>query len=373
VCKTLKSELLDVVIKSELSNNMLEIYAGETALKTIQEKGFSPDLFTSFLGASGGPKWFTLFGLDKYLFGEFFKNRAQTLNVIGSSAGAFRAACFTQSDPVAAVKRLAKDYSETVYSDKAKPAEITLKGRKLLDVIFGDSGIEEIINNDIFKAHFLVAKTNGLVSYENKVLQGLGLLQSMVSNGISRPLLRSQYERFIFQPQDSQLKVHDPDNIPTQIVALSHENIKDALLASGAIPMVMQGITNITDCPKGMYRDGGIIDYHFDFEIKNEGLTLYPHFSSVLKAGWFDKNLSRKVRLQNYDKTVLICPSAKFVEALPHKKIPDRTDFTTMTPAERLVYWQQVFIDSEQLANEFAQFYQTQNIKSIKNISHLLA
>ena len=39
---------------------MLEIYAGDTALKTIKEKGFSPELFTSFLGASGGPKWFTL-------------------------------------------------------------------------------------------------------------------------------------------------------------------------------------------------------------------------------------------------------------------------------------------------------------------------
>ena len=48
---------------------MLEIYAGESALKTIKEKGFSPDLFTSFLGASGGPKWFALFGLDKYIFG----------------------------------------------------------------------------------------------------------------------------------------------------------------------------------------------------------------------------------------------------------------------------------------------------------------
>ena len=44
---------------------MLEIYAGDTALKTIQERGFSQELFNTFLGASGGPKWFTLFGLDK--------------------------------------------------------------------------------------------------------------------------------------------------------------------------------------------------------------------------------------------------------------------------------------------------------------------
>ena len=351
---------------------MLEIYAGETALKTIREKGFSPDLFSTFLGASGGPKWFTLLGLDKYIFGEFFYNRTQTLNVVGSSAGAFRAACFTQADPVAAIKNLAKNYSETVYSAKAKPAEITDKGRVLLDQLFGEHGIDEIINNKVFKAHFLVAKSNGLVSSENKLLQGLGLLKSMVSNGIGRSLLKSQYERFIFQSPDSQFSFADPDNIPTHVVDLSPENIKDALLASGSIPLVMQGIADIADCPKGMYRDGGIIDYHFDFAVKNPGLILYPHFSSVLKAGWFDKRSSRKVRIENYDKTVLLCPSAEFIAALPHQKIPDRTDFTTMTAAQRLKYWQQVFADSEQLAQEFNQFYQAQDINRIKNIRELL-
>ncbi len=39
---------------------MIEIYAGKTALETIKQQGFKQELFTSFLGASGGPKWFTL-------------------------------------------------------------------------------------------------------------------------------------------------------------------------------------------------------------------------------------------------------------------------------------------------------------------------
>jgi len=39
---------------------MLDIYAGENALKTIQEHGFKQELFTNFLGASGGPKWLPL-------------------------------------------------------------------------------------------------------------------------------------------------------------------------------------------------------------------------------------------------------------------------------------------------------------------------
>lgn len=353
---------------------MLEIYAGETALTTIHQDGFSPALFSSFLGASGGPKWFTLLGLDKYIFGEFFNGRQQPLNVIGSSAGAFRAACFAQRDPVAAIERLAKHYSETVYSNDTKPQadEITAKAITLLDELFGDTGANEIINNSVFKAHFIVAKCHGLVASENKLKQGAGLLNSFLRNALSRPLLKSQYERYIFQHHQSDLTIFDPYYIPTTSVPLSLHNIKTALLASGSIPLVMQGINNIADCPPGMYRDGGIIDYHFDFQIKNEGLTLYPHFSSSLKAGWFDKNLSRKVRLEHYDNTVLLCPSAEFIDSLPYHKIPDRKDFVEMKPAQRIQYWRQVFVESEKLAQHFKHFYQTQNINSIKSIKQLI-
>jgi hypothetical protein len=353
---------------------MLEIYAGETALQKIHQDGFSPELFSTFLGASGGPKWFTLLGLDKYLFGEFFNGRQQALNVIGSSAGAFRAACFAQNDPVAAIERLAKHYSETVYSDDTKPQadEITAKAIELLDELFGDTGAAEIINNKVFKAHFIVAKCHGLVASENKLKQAAGLLNSLLRNAVSRPLLKSQYERYIFQHHQSDLVIFDPDNIPTTSVAFSHNNIKAALLASGSIPMVMQGIKDIADCPPGMYRDGGIIDYHFDFNIQNEGLILYPHFSSTLKAGWFDKSLSRNVRLEHYDKTVLLCPSAEFIDSLPYHKIPDRTDFVDIKPTQRLQYWQQVFVESEKLAQHFKHFYQTQNISSIKSIKQLI-
>ena len=111
---------------------MLDIYAGSNALKTIQEHGFKQELFTTMLGASGGPKWFSLFGLDKYLFGEYFKDRRTELNLVGSSAGAFRFAALSQQDPVAAITRLATLYSQTTYSEKAKNKEITAKAKALL-------------------------------------------------------------------------------------------------------------------------------------------------------------------------------------------------------------------------------------------------
>jgi hypothetical protein len=278
-----------------------------------------------------------------------------------------------QSDPVAAIERLAKNYSETVYSKKADAKEITEKARELLASLFAENAINEIIHNPIFKAHFIVAKSHGLVAFDNKVLQIIGLVKSLLLNRVNRGLLKQQYQRFIFQTADSSLSFDDPANIPTIIKKLNKNNIKDALLASGSIPMVMQGVKDIADCPKGMYRDGGIIDYHFDIKIKNSGLTLYPHFSSNLKAGWFDKNSTRKVSAENYDNIVLLCPSAKFVQSLPYQKIPDRTDFTTMEPTQRLNYWQQVFVKSECLAAEFAEFVQKQQLTKIKNIKALLA
>jgi len=256
---------------------MIDIFAGKTAAKIINEQGFKPELFTSFLGASGGPKWFTLFGLDKYIFGEFFKHRTQPLNLIGSSAGAFRSACFAQNDPVKAIERLAKSYSQTRYSsNKPTPTEITTKARALLEDVFGDNGVTEIINNPVFKAHFIVAKSNGFIASEHKLIQLLGLSKSYMLNRINRKLLGSQYERFIFGAPNSNLSITDSYNFKTQNIVLSQTNLKDALLASGSIPLVMQGIKNIAGSPPGIYRDGGIIDYHFDLKINNPGLILYP-------------------------------------------------------------------------------------------------
>lgn len=333
---------------------MIDIHAGKTAAKIINEQGFKPELFTSFLGASGGPKWFTLFGLDKYIFGEFFKNRTQPLNLIGSSAGAFRSACFAQNDPVAAIERLAKSYSQTRYtSNKPTPAEITLKARALLDDVFGEHGVTEILNNPIFKAHFIVAKSNGFIASENKLIQLLGLSKSYMLNRVNRKLLGSQYERFIFGAPNSNLSITDSYNFKTQNIPLSQTNLKDALLASGSIPLVMQGVKNIAGSPQGMYRDGGIIDYHFDLKINNPGLILYPHFNSEPKAGWFDKSLKRKVAPQNYDNVVMISPSKKFVARLPYGKIPDRSDFTKLDADTRIKYWNTVFSETEKLAEDF--------------------
>lgn len=345
---------------------MLDIYVGKKAQNVIEDNGFSQQLISVFLGASGGPKWFTLLGLDKYLFGDFFRPRQEPLHLIGSSAGAFRSACFAQRNPVNAISTLAKQYSESDFSQDDSPQALTARAEQMLEHIFNQDGINNIIKNPIMKPHFITALSRFCVGSENKFCQTLGLTQSYLLNKVSRKLLNWQYERVVFRPADSILTINDPHQINSHYVNFNVDNVKTSLLASGSIPLIMKGVANINGAPLGMYRDGGIIDYHFDISFNKSGLVLYPHFSSIPKAGWFDKTSSRNASANNYDQTIMLVPSPDFVEQLPYGKIPDRNDFKQLDKTSRLKYWQKVFSESERLADDFHQFVDKQDLSKLK-------
>ena len=351
----------------QILNKVLDIYAGPLAYNRIKKQGLTPDIFDFMLGASGGPKWFTLAGLDKVIFPHFFEGRQKPLNIIGSSAGAFRFACFAQKDPLAAINRLAERYSNTQYSEKPDAAEITEKGVALLDYVLGENGAKEIVTNEVIHAHFVVARCKGLTKFESKPLQLTGLLGSASANAVNRGMLKHFYERFMFSSPLSNLKIQDPYNMPTQSVALNEKNLSKALMASGSIPIVLEGVTNIDGAPKGVYRDGGIVDYHFDLQYGPEqGLVLYPHFYSKATPGWFDKSLSyRKPRKASFDNVVMLVPSAEFVEKLPYSKIPDRKDFENMPAEQRIPYWQSVIQQSDALGEAFYSLVEKQDIADL--------
>jgi hypothetical protein len=68
----------------------LSVYLGREAAARISREGWSAQLFSLLLGASGGPKWFILGQLDRLLFGDFLQQRTQPLSVLGSSIGSWR-------------------------------------------------------------------------------------------------------------------------------------------------------------------------------------------------------------------------------------------------------------------------------------------
>lgn len=354
----------------------IDIYAGQTALDKIKQDGFKADHFDAMAGASGGPKWFTLFGLDCYLFGEFFNNRVQPIRTIGSSAGSWRMACFAQEDPVGAIKRLAHYYSRETYSTKPDVHEISDKAIQMLDKVLGTTGEEEIANSQLVQSHFIVARAKGLNRSENKAVQLTGLMTAAATNAWSRKKLQNHFERFIFYTHNPSFdqSYFQFDDLPTQYTPLTPQNIHQVLMASGSIPMVLRGIKNIPGAPNGIYRDGGIIDYHLDLNFQTDKLVLYPHFFPVLKPGWFDKKIkSRKAAVANYHNVVLITPSQSHVASLPFGKISDRTDFEKMDEKTRLVYWQAVLDKSHQMAEDFHQLINDEELLTrIQPIAQIL-
>lgn len=67
----------------------VQLIAGETAYKEIQEAGLRPQRIRLVVGASGGPKWLILSRLDQYLARQLLPQATQPLRLLGSSVGAW--------------------------------------------------------------------------------------------------------------------------------------------------------------------------------------------------------------------------------------------------------------------------------------------
>ncbi|MFZ5560051.1 MAG: hypothetical protein ACOY41_00740 [Pseudomonadota bacterium] len=139
------------------------------------------------------------------------------------------------------------------------------------------------------------------------------------------------------------------------------ENVLPVLLATASIPLVLNGISAIPGAPAGIYRDGGLTDYHLANPLTGkEGIVLYPHFLPQVVPGWFDKSLSwRQPRLEHFDDVLLLTPSSAFIASLPHGRIPDRNDFVNLEAGARGRYWRQVPDATRRLADEFHELVST--------------
>ena len=332
----------------------LDIKAGPVALRRIRGEGLPQSSIDVMPGASGGPKWFVLTGLDKALIGEYFKDRQEPLHLLGTSAGSWRFVCYAHPDPLAAHKRFEQGYLLTEYSDNPTPDEVTLKCRQLIKDILGD-GAQGILANKVMRYNLIAVRSRGLGKSHSKgkLMAGMGL--AALANAFSRKTLGLFFTRTLFHVPDDQSPFHGMNDLPTERVELSENNLANAILASGSIPMIMEGIENIAGAPNGVYRDGGVTDYHFDTRFTdNDKLVLYPHFYGHRTPGWFDKGLKwRKSSAANSENLVMVSPSEEFVAKLPYGKIPDRKDFLNLPYKDRVKYWKTVIQESERLGEAF--------------------
>ena len=338
----------------------LAVNLGKEAARQIEREGWSADLFSLLLGASGGPKWFILGHLDRLLFGDFLQRGTRPLSTLGSSIGSWRHSCLPLRDPVAAINRLEQGYLYQQYASKPTIHEVSAVSRGILKELLGENGPADLVNHPRIQTHIVTARGRWPAAAQSTPLLATAMGAAALGNTVSRDLLKLHFQRVVFHTGTTPnpgLALHD---FSTGYCSLREDNIEAALHASGSIPFVLTGEKDIPGAPRGQYWDGGIIDYHFDLDQhRGDGLILYPHFSVNVIPGWFDKFLPwRKAAIGEIDHLVLLCPSEEFIADLPHGKIPDRSDFSRMTHEERLRYWQQCVERSKALAEEFAELVQ---------------
>ena len=346
----------------------ITLLAGEKAIETIRNEGVTKKNIRVIAGAAGGPKWLILSGIDRWLFGTFFRGRKDPLYLIGSSIGAWRFAAALRKKPVDAIERFERAYIDQHYDGNPSPAEVTAESFRVMDSYLDEKGIDEVLSNPVMRLSIVSVRAKGLSASENKILLGAGLITALALNAVSRKTLRISFERTVFSDPRDVPPFADASEFRTQKVALDRTNLRAAVMASGSIPLVMQGMTAIPGARGGIYRDGGMIDYHFDmpFVPDGEGLVLYPHFIPRVIPGWLDKYFGgRTAAKRTLDNMVLVCPSEKFLERLPYGKIPDRQDFHTFQgdDKERVKFWNKAVDMNRLMADELANLIESGRVK----------
>lgn len=334
----------------------LRILAGPVALRRLREEGFDRDAFRAMLGASGGAKWLVLGRLDREIARHVIAGRREKMFLLGSSIGSWRFCCYGQADPVAALERFEAAYFAQRYDARPTPAQVSEQSRRILGEILGDDGPAQILSHPTVRFSVMAVRARHLAAFEPRLVQQAGLMLAAAFNALSRRALGFFFERALFHDPRDPPPFRLPASFPTSRIGLAEDNFTDAVLASGSIPGVLEGVRDIPGAPPGVYRDGGVVDYHFDYPATGEGLVLYPHFYPHIVPGWFDKFLPwRRVRGEALERVVLLCPSPDFVAGLPGGRIPDRRDFWDFDPPQRLDRWRRAVEASERLAEEFAE------------------
>ena len=204
-----------------MSSN-LTLLAGPEALRRIRERGLRADDIDVIPGASGGPKWLVLAGLDKMLFGEFLRERTRPLHLIGASIGSWRLACLALKNPLAALERFAASYVEQRYPPKPPPSLVSTTSQRILDDLLGPDAEAEILGHPWARLHVLAIRGRGLLASEQRPLLTLGLALSALTNLVSRRTLGLHLERVVFHTAGDTSPFRGLADLPSLQIGRAH-------------------------------------------------------------------------------------------------------------------------------------------------------
>jgi len=340
----------------------LTLRAGKRALERLQQKNLEPGDIHVIPGAAGGPKGLGISGLDQAIFGDWLPRVKQERALVGASVGSWRFAAIASSDnPVAQLKKLAEMYTSQRFEKGMSAQEVTRSAIQFLDELLGGSE-EHILQHPWYRLNIMVIRSLGLLAEETRSRLGLGLMGAVSANMLGRRHLARFMERVIVRDPRGNTPMSDLLDFTSHQIDLTRENLMPSLLASGSIPMIMSGVQDLPGGPAGVYRDGGLLDYHLDLPWQQPGIVLYPHFTDKIVPGWFDKTLpwrrGDRTRLQD---VLLLAPSPEYLATLPDRKLPDRKDFEKYANDNtgREKAWRRAIAESDRLGDEFLELVET--------------
>ncbi len=333
----------------------LTLRAGGRALRRIRDQGLRPADVDILPGAAGGPKGLGIQGLDLALFADWLPRAPRPRTLIGASIGSWRFASACLPDAAAGIRRLGELYTGQRFRKGVSMAEVSRSCVRLLDDLL-EGQDHALLANPHYRLNVMVVKSNGLLIGDHRGSLGLGLSSVIGSNLLGRRHLGRHFERVILHDARQAPPLAPLNDFRTHYHVLDANNLRQALLASGSIPMVMEAIRDIPGIGPGAYRDGGLLDYHLDLPYAGDGVVLYPHFTDRVIPGWFDKGLPwRRGDAGQLRDVLLVAPSRDYLARLPHGKLPDRKDFYRYQEDDqgRERYWRQAMAESQRLGDEF--------------------
>ena len=351
-----------------MSAPKISIRAGRRAYELLSNRPLTPELIAGVAVAAGGPKWFTTYGLVRYIINDLLADDLSRF-YIGSSVGSWQMAAACTADPGGALDRLKKAYAEHIYTEKPNADEISNACADMIRQMVSDQ-TDHILNHQTKRLYVTTSRGRGMCNTEQRSMLLPGLALAAIGHTMKRSWLQGTMRREIFSNHISLPYNTELDTLKTKLHPLNSANLVDAMTASGAIPLLMRGIT-MTGTTGGIYWDGGIVDYHmaYPYDRSDGKIVLLPHFMHDVLVGWFDKHLPMfgKAKQEFMSDVLVVYPSEDYVRSLPRQQISTMDDFDHFGQDQqgRIAYWDAISSKSLDLGAEFKERIESDTLREV--------
>lgn len=368
--RTSRLGVIGAVDLQETPMNEICIRAGKNVYEIIQADEFDFDNVTTYVGATPGPRWLVASGFDLSLLKSGVLGNKRPAVLAGSSAGALRFAAWMQPEAEKSYNKLIEAYIAMNFTKKDTPETILQSIRNLIDSYIDDDALPFALANRKYRLAIMTARSKHLAASNVRWLQMLALGTGFVCNALNRRLIHRFFQRVVFHNSPILPYFCLNHDFRGQAIPLNEVNFKYALLASLAVPLAAAGVRDIYGAPGGMYRDGGLMDYHLNQKYSGEkgAVTLLFNHQRRLIPTWLDKRLSSRQPPGEYlEDLLMVYPSSDFIRKLPYGKVPERGDFRKYAdnPSKRMRDWKRAVEVSKHLGEKFLELVESGKLREV--------